>query len=74
MNRLMVREENRHRLGYAQCAGGLRPVERFHLSVQFRLPAPPVIWVEKHRQSLLISTHKTSVLGPQHASPTSAEH
>ena len=74
MNRLIVREGNKHRLGNAPRAGVLRPVERFHLFVQFRLLAPPASWVEQHRQSLLTSTHKTSVLGPQHASRTSAEH
>jgi hypothetical protein len=35
MIRLIVREENDHRLGHAQCAGILRPVARFHMSVGF---------------------------------------
>jgi hypothetical protein len=55
MNRLMVREENRHRLGYAQCAGGLRPVERFHLSC-----AVPTTRSASHlgRETPTITTHQ----------------
>jgi hypothetical protein len=74
MSRLIVREDYKHRLGYAQCAGILRLVARFNTSCAVHTITPPVIWVEEHQQSVLTSTHERPAPTPQHAFRTSADH